>query len=128
MTAYVYFVVCDCTGVSEVRGTIADYRGVLDRDGNPKFVEGRRVVVTPRPFADAIADREPKDIVNNTIRCHRCRKTAQLSAETAAAVCDGFNPTTLLAEMPERPRGAFPEVRRELPLALLCLSLSRITR
>ena len=128
MTAYAYWVVCDCTGTPEVRGWISDNRDVLDRDGNPRFVEGRRVTVTPRMFAAATEERGAKDLVNNTIRCHRCHKTAQLSAESAAAVCDGLKDSTALAELPPMQSALHPEVRRELPLAVLCLYLSRITR
>lgn len=128
MTAYTYTVVCDCTGASEVRGWIADNRDVLDRDGNPRYTEGRRVTVTPRPFAAATEERGPKDLVNNTIRCHRCGKTAQLSADSAVLVCDGLKDSSVLAELPTAGESFHTDTRRELPLALLCLILSRITR
>lgn len=128
MTAYTYTVVCNCTGTTEVRGFIQDNRDVLDRDGNPRYSEGGWLTVTNRPFAAATEERGPKDLVNNTIRCHRCRKTAQLSAETAAVVCDALKDSTTLTVLPPPAQSFHPEVRRELPLAVLCLYLSRITR
>jgi hypothetical protein len=128
VTAYTYTVVCDCTGVSEVRGWIADNRDVLDRAGNPRFTGGHRITVTPRPFAAATEARKPKDLVDNTIRCHHCLKNAQLSGDSATVVCDGLRDSALLAELPMAGESFHPDTRRELPLALLCLILSRITR
>lgn len=120
MTIYSYTVVCDCTGSREIVGTIADRRG------DPLAIDG--FTVSPRFFQPETTGRGPKDIVNNTIRCRDCRKTAQLSTETVAAVCDGLKDSTVLPELPPPAQSFQPEVRRELPLAVLCLYLSRITR